>query len=98
MKTLNAEQRKKIAENHICPLQLDVIERLIDRYSNPGDLIYDPFNGIGSTVYQAIKMGRRGYGTELSTEYWKHSVGYCEQAEQERAVPTLFDLMAFSVA
>lgn len=98
IKTLNTEQRKKIAENHICPLQLDVIERLIERYSNPDDLIYDPFNGIGSTVYQAIKMGRRGYGTELSTEYWKHSVGYCEQAEQEMSVPTLFDLLDFAVA
>jgi DNA modification methylase len=98
IKTLNTEQRKKIAENHICPLQLDVIERLIERYSNPGDLIYDPFNGIGSTVYQAIKMGRKGYGTELSAEYWKHSVGYCEQAEEEMSAPTLFDLMSFSVA
>ena len=55
-------------------------------------------NGIGSTVYQAIKMGRRGYGTELSSEYWKHSVGYCEQAEQEMSVPTLFDLMDFIAA
>ena len=98
IKTLNTEQRKKIAENHICPLQLDVIERLIERYSNPGDLVYDPFNGIGSTVYQSLLMGRQGLGTELCTEYWKHSVGYCEQAEQRMAIPTLFDLIDYQVA
>lgn len=56
-------------ERHICPLQLDVIERCLRLYSNPGDLILDPFNGIGSTGYQAIKMDRRYIGIELKPEY-----------------------------
>lgn len=94
--TLNSEQSRKAQENHICPLQLDIIERLINRYSNPGDLVLDPFGGIGSTAYQALKMGRRAYSIELNSEYWRFSVGYCERAEYQQAVPTLFDLAEYT--
>ena len=93
IRTLNTNLSRKTSENHVCPLQLDVIERLIDRYSNPGDVVLDPFNGVGSTVFQSIKMGRKGYGIELSHDYWGHSVAFCEQAEAQMATPTLFDLM-----
>lgn len=92
MRTLNMEQRRRQQENHVCPLQLDVVKRLITRYSNPGEVVFDPFMGIGTVPFQAVKMDRIGKGTELSTEYWRCAVGYCEQAEEEHAVPTLFDL------
>ena len=57
-------------EKHICPLQLDTIERLIHLYSNKGDTVFTPFMGIGSEVYQAVKMGRRGVGFELKESYF----------------------------
>jgi len=75
-------------ERHICPLQLDVIERCIKLYSNPGDLILDPFNGIGSTGYQAIKMGRRYLGVELKPEYAAQAAKFL--AEAEASQDTLF--------
>jgi DNA modification methylase len=92
MRTLNSEQSRRQEEAHVCPLQLDIIERLITRYTNPGEIVLDPFGGIGSTAYQAIKMGRHGWSIELNEEYWRCSVGYCEAAESEVAVPMLFDL------
>lgn len=92
MRTLNSEQSRRNEEMHVCPLQLDIIRRLITRYTNSGEVIYDPFGGIGSVPYQALKMGRHGWMTELNAEYWRCSVGYCEQAEAEATVPTLFDL------
>jgi DNA modification methylase len=62
--------REENDEKHICPLQLDTIERLIHLYSNKGDTILTPFMGIGSEVYQAIKMGRKGVGFELKESYF----------------------------
>lgn len=56
-------------EKHVCPLQLDVIENCLRLYSKPADVVMDPFNGIGSTGYQAVKMGRRYLGFELKPEY-----------------------------
>lgn len=75
-------------EKHICPLQLDVIERCLTLYSNPGDLVLDPFNGIGSTGYQAVKMGRKYIGVELKPEYAKQASKFLQQAESQSA--TLF--------
>lgn len=97
MRTLNSDQSKRNQENHVCPLQLDIIERLINRYSNKGEIVMDPFGGIGSVPYQAIKLGRTGWGIELNEEYWANAVGYCEQAEGERTVPTLFDMESFGL-
>ena len=92
-KVLNGRQAKgQQDERHICPLQLDVIERCITLYSNPGDLVLDPFNGIGSTGYQAVKMGRRYIGVELKPEYAKQAAKFLEQAEGSAA--SLFDLEA----
>lgn len=93
MRTLNMEQQRRQQEMHVCPLQLDIIERLIERYSLPGEVVYDPFAGIGSVPYQAIMMGRKGWGTELNTEYWKNACGYCERAENTAGAPTLFDYL-----
>jgi len=98
MVTLNTKQSMEGREKHVCPLQLDIIRRLITRYTNPGELVFDPFMGIGSTGYQALKMGRRALGTELCLEYWKDSIGYLEMAERDADVPTLFDLAAAGIA
>jgi DNA modification methylase len=92
MRTLNSEQSRRNQEMHVCPLQLDIIKRVITRYTNPGEIVLDPFGGIGSVPFQAIKMGRIGHMIELNEEYWRCAVGYCEQAESEHDVPTLFDL------
>jgi DNA modification methylase len=92
MRVLNSEQEKRNEEKHVCPLELDIVERLINRYSNPGEVILDPFAGIFTVPYLAVKKGRIGWGVELSRDYWRCGVGYCEMAENERNVPTLFDL------
>jgi len=92
MRTLNSEQSRRNVEKHVCPLQLDIIQRLITRYSMEGEVVYDPFMGIGSVGYQALKMRRRAVGTELNEDYWRFSVGYAEAVEAEMDVPTLFDL------
>ena len=92
MRTLNSEQSRKGEEKHVCPLQLDIIKRLITRYTNEGEAVYDPFMGIGSVAWQALKMGRTALGTELNEEYWRYSVGYAEAVEAELEVPTLFEL------
>lgn len=65
------DAREDDDERHICPLQLDVIERAIELWSNPGDLIYSPFTGIGSEGYVALKMGRKFIGSELKRSYWE---------------------------
>ena len=78
---------------HVCPLQLDIVDRLINRYSNEGDLILDPFGGLGTVALEAIKAGRRGYTIELNDGYFRDAVGYLEAAEDEIDTPTLFDLL-----
>jgi len=86
---LNGRQAKgQQDEKHICPLQLDVIEKCLTLYSNPGDLVLDPFNGIGSTGYQAIKMGRKYLGVELKPEYARQAAKFLKEAEASKG--TLF--------
>ena len=68
-------------EKHICPLQLDVIRRGINLWTNENDFVFTPFMGIGSEVYQALKMNRRGIGIELKESYYKQAVKNCENAE-----------------
>lgn len=92
MRTLNSEQVRKNLTMHICPLQLDICERLIERYSNPGDLVLDPFGGVGSVAYCAVSMGRKAFTIELNEQYHRDAVGYCRAAEMKASMPTLFDL------
>lgn len=74
-RTLNKlPARDENDEKHMCPLQLDVIERCIHLWSNPGDLVFSPFTGIGSEGYCAVKMGRQFVGTELKPQYWELAV------------------------
>ncbi|MBQ9532419.1 MAG: DNA methylase N-4 [Prevotella sp.] len=76
-----------------CPLQLDIVERLITRYSNKGDMVFDPFGGIGTVPYCAVKLGRKGLSTELNYDYWRDGLTYLKEAEMEMTSPTLFDFM-----
>ena len=71
-------------ERHICPLQLDVIERCVALWSNPGDVVLSPFGGIGSEGYQSIKMGRKFVGVELKDSYYDVACRNLEQAEREK--------------
>lgn len=83
----NTLQRKSARdekdEKHICPLQLDVIERGIDLWTAPNDIVLDPFGGIGSVPYQAVKMGRRGIGIELKESYFRQMCANMEAIENE---------------
>lgn len=72
--------REEKDERHICPLQLSVIKRGIDLWTNPDDIVLDPFDGIGSTGYVALKSGRRHIGIELKESYYKQAVANCEAA------------------
>ena len=92
-RTLNSRQSQKNKQTHICPLQLDIVERLIERYSNKGDVVFDPFGGIGTVPYCAINMGRKGLSTELNYDYWKDGLSYQIEAEQNVSAPTLFNLI-----
>lgn len=91
MLTLNGEQTKRGLENHICPLQFDIVDRLIERYSNPGDEVYDPFGGLFTVPYRAVLLGRRGRAAELSTSYFLDGVQYLNAAEAKVSMPALFD-------
>lgn len=94
MRTLNCQQSQKKRQMHICPLQLDIVERLIERYSNEGDTVFDPFGGIQTVPYCAVKLGRKGLSTELNYNYWKDGLSYLKEAEMNKLSPTLFDLFA----
>lgn len=87
--TLNSIKSEK-DEKHICPLQLDTIDRCLDLWSNPGDLVLSPFTGIGSEGYQAIKMGRKFLGFELKPEYFETAVSNIKKAETDKESGMLF--------
>lgn len=93
MRTLNTNQSRRRQRMHVCPLQLDIVERVINRYSNEGDLVFDPFGGLMTVPMTAVKMKRRGYGVELNPDYFRDGVGYLQAAEAEIETPTLFDFM-----
>lgn len=93
MKTLNTTQSRRRAQMHVCPLQIDIAERIINRYSNEGDQVLDPFGGLMTVPMTAIKMRRKGYGIELNSDYFRDGVGYLKSAEDEVETPTLFDFI-----
>lgn len=94
MRTLNTTQSARRQALHVCPLQFDIVDRLINRYSNEGDLVFDPFGGIGTVPLRALKAGRRGLMTELNPDYFRDAVGYLDAEEAKIEAPTLFDLYA----
>jgi hypothetical protein len=83
--------REENDEKHICPLQLDTIERLIHLYSNKGDTVLTPFMGIGSEVYQAVKMGRKGIGFELKESYFDLAKANLKAVVSKKNQVSLFD-------
>ena len=93
MRTMNTLQAQKGKQLHVCPLQFDIVERLIDRYSNAGDLIFDPFGGLMTVPLCALKRGRRGMATELNADYFRDGVGYLKAEETKLSAPTLFDFL-----
>ncbi len=93
MRTLNTTQSQRRRQMHVCPLQIDTAERLINRYTNENEVILDPFAGLFTVPYCAIKGNRRGIGIELNPDYFRDGVGYCKEAEAERTAPTLFEFM-----
>jgi hypothetical protein len=92
MRTLNGEQSQKNREMHLCPLQFDIVDRLIVQLSMPGELVFDPFAGLGTVPLRALKLKRRGLGVELKPEYWQDALWYLQREEQQAAIPSLFDL------
>jgi len=93
MRTLNGDQSARNVEKHVCPLQFDIVDRLIDRYSMSGEVVYDPFHGIGTVGYRAIKKGRFARGSELNPGYFKDQLHYLREAEREATMPSLFDML-----
>jgi hypothetical protein len=91
MLTLNGDQKRRNVQMHVCPLQFDIVDRLIERYTNPGDLVFDPFGGLGTVPLRALKLGRKGRSSELNPGYFLDSVKYLEAEENKQAMPTLFD-------
>jgi len=90
--TLNARVARDSAdERHICPLQLDFIERVVRLWSNPGETVFSPFGGIGSEPYIAVKLGRKALAIELKPSYWRTAVANLRALELEMDAPTLFD-------
>ena len=84
--------REEQDERHICPLQLPVIQRGIELWSNPGDTVLTPFMGIGSEAYMAVKMGRRAVGVELKDRYYRQAVRNVKNA-LENMQTDLFDMI-----
>lgn len=89
--TLNRMFSDEESERHICPLQLDVIERCVKMYSNEGDTVFTPFMGIGSEVFQAVKMGRKGIGIELKREYFLQAKKNMQSLDNADKQINLFD-------
>ena len=92
-KTLNRAFYDEDSERHIAPTQLEALERCIELYSNEGEVIFTPFLGIGSEVYQAVKMGRKGIGIELKEVYFDQAVKNIKNLEEEMGQLSLFDFM-----
>ena len=93
MLTLNGSQSKRSQNLHICCLQFDIVDRIITRYSNEGDLVFDPFAGLGTVPLRAIRLNRKGRGVELNPGYFLDSVKYLQAEERNRNIPTLFEFI-----
>ena len=92
MLSLNSAQSAAGRQMHLCPMQFDIADRVIAQYSMPGEVVYDPFAGIGTVPMRAVRLGRFGRGCELSAQYFTDAVYYCESAEKKLSTPTLFDM------
>lgn len=93
MRTLNMLQQRKGKEMHLCPLQFDIVERAVEDYSMPGETVFDPFGGIMTVPYIALKMGRQAVACELNPDYFADGCIYAAEAAGQGRAPTLFDLL-----
>lgn len=93
MRTLNSHQAHRGQEQHLCPLQFDIVERCIEQHCMAGEMVLDPFGGIGTVPYMALKLGRRGYGIELNPKYYLDAAAYCASAARGQSMPGLFDAL-----
>jgi len=96
MLTLNGDQSKRGLEQHICPLQFDIVDRVINRFTNKGDLVFDPFGGLFTVPYRAIKLGRKGRAVELNPSYYKDGLRHLHAMESEVMMPSLFSVEAIN--
>jgi DNA modification methylase len=94
MRTLNMIQAQKGKEQHLCPMQFDIVDRLINRWTNSGDVVLDPFGGIMTVPYCALKLSRSSVACELNPVYWRDGVAHVEGVARAIGAPTLFDLEA----
>jgi DNA modification methylase/predicted DNA-binding protein YlxM (UPF0122 family) len=92
MQTLNGNQAAKKLNLHVCPLQFDIVNRLIERYTNKDEIVFDPFGGLMTVPFCAVKKGRIGMGVELNSGYFGDGAAYCNIAEKNYFTPTLFDV------
>ena len=95
MLTLNGAQAAKGKEMHLCPMQFDLADRVIEQFSNAGDIVLDPFGGLMTVPLRAIMQKRFGVGFELNPSYFADGVGYCRAAAEELSMPTLFDVTEY---
>lgn len=93
MLTLNGSQWSKGKEMHLCPMQFDIADRVIEQMSNEGDKVLDPFGGLMTVPYRSILKKRYGVGFELSPSYFLDGASYCKAAEMQQSIPTLFDVL-----
>jgi len=93
MLSMNTLQAGAGRELHLCPLQFDIVDRAITQYSEPGETVFDPFGGLMTVPYRALKLRRKGIGIELSPTYFADGAAYVEAAARDLAMPSLFDLM-----
>lgn len=93
MRTLNGAQSAAGREMHLCPMQFDICDRAIEQFTMPGETVFDPFGGLMTVPFCAIKLGRKGIGIELNPRYFADGVAYCQAAEQHANTPTLFGLL-----
>lgn len=96
-RTLNQRQAHHGREKHICPLQIDVVERLIRRFSNPGEVVFDPFSGIGTVPALAVRHKRFGLGCELNPGYHESAIANCKTEAEGALTPSMFDLIDIEV-
>jgi DNA modification methylase len=92
MMTLNAQQYSKGQEMHLCPLQFDIVDRCILQFTNKGETVLDPFGGIMTVPYRAMKFKRKGIAFELNKTYFADGAGWCAAMESEINIPDLFDM------
>ena len=92
MLTLNGAQSSKGKEMHLCPMQFDLADRVIQQFSQEGETVLDPFGGLMTVPYRAIKLKRKAYGIELGHSYFLDGATYCQAAERELNMPELFDV------